>query len=186
MKPPIPSNEVARLESLRQYQILDSTREQAFDDLSFLASQVCGVPLAAISLVDSDRQWFKSSVGLKTTETPRDIAFCAHAILLDDVFCVPDALADNRFKDNPLVRAEPSIRFYAGAPLVTPDGYSLGTICTMDIKPRQLSVSEGKALLALARLTMLQLEMRRNTAHQTEVNTRLGEQIAEIRVIANR
>ena len=157
MKPPLPVNEESRLEALRDYDVLDTPPEQAFDDLARLASYICGTPVAMVSLVDGARQWFKAKVGTEMTETPRDVAFCAHAILQPDLFMVPDAEADERFADNPLVRGEPQVHFYAGVPLITPDGHALGTLCAVDRVPRQLSPEQQDALRALARQAMDQL-----------------------------
>lgn len=157
-----PTNEEARLVALDKYAILDTDPEQSFDDLTLLASYICKTPIAMISLVDEDRQWFKSRVGLDAAETSRDIAFCSTAILQPDVFVVPDALADDRFRDNPLVVSDPHIRFYAGAPLINEDGYALGTLCVVDRAPRELAPDQQDALKALSRLVLAQLEFRRN------------------------
>jgi GAF domain-containing protein len=157
-----PANEEARIMALEKYAILDTDPEQAFDDLTLLASFVCKTPIALISLVDEDRQWFKSRVGIKASETSRDIAFCSTAILQTDVFVVPDALEDERFRDNPLVVSDPNIRFYAGAPLINEDGYALGTLCVVDRSPRDLAPDQRDALKALSRLVLGQLEFRRN------------------------
>jgi PAS domain S-box-containing protein len=164
MKAPLPPNETARLENLRQYAILDTLPEQEFDDLTRLAALICGTPIALVSLVDADRQWFKSKVGIDEPETPRDIAFCAHAILQPDIFVVPDALADERFRTNPLVTGEPKVRFYAGAPLVTKQGHALGTLCVVDRVPRDLSPEQREALRALSRLVVAQIELRRSVS----------------------
>jgi PAS domain S-box-containing protein len=164
MKARPPENETARLDALQRYAILDTLPEQEFEDLSRLAALICGTPIAMVSLVDADRQWFKSKVGLDASETPRDIAFCAHAILQPDVMIVPDALADERFRNNPLVTAEPHVRFYAGTPLITQEGYALGTLCVMDRVPRNMSPEQKDALRALGNLVVTQLELRRSVA----------------------
>jgi GAF domain-containing protein len=158
----MPSTETARLAALNRYAILDTEPEQSFDDLVVLASFVCRTPIATLSLVDDHRQWFKSKVGVEVRETPRDISFCAHAIQQEELFIVPDALEDPRFKDNPLVLGDPHIRFYAGAPLIDEDGYALGTLCVMDRQPRHLDDTQKEALRSLRRLALSQIELRRN------------------------
>lgn len=161
MKADLPENEQSRLQALQSYCILDTMPEEAYDDITLLASKICSTPIALISLIDTDRQWFKSKQGLDVPETHRDHAFCAHAIHHpDDLLIVPDTHEDQRFTDNILVTSSPFIRFYAGAPLVTTSGDVLGTLCVIDRQPRELDASQEKTLSALARLVMTQLELR--------------------------
>ncbi len=159
--PSLPANEAERLQALARYDVLDTPPEQAFDDLTKLASHILDVPIAVVSLVDEARQWFKSSVGIDVRQTPREHAFCAHAILGKDVMVVEDALRDDRFRDNPLVTGGPGFRFYAGAPLLTADGFALGTLCLVDRKPRELTGDQLELLRALARQVVSRLEERR-------------------------
>jgi len=155
-------NEKARLQALRRYKILDTDPEKAFDDLTILASHICQTPVALISLIDSDRQWFKSKVGVNVSETPREVSFCARAIEQSELFVVPDASKDPRFSSNPFVVSDPKIRFYAGAPFTSADGHPLGTLCVVDVVPRQLTANQENALIALSHQVRSQFELRRN------------------------
>jgi signal transduction histidine kinase len=157
---PLPSDEAGRIKELKYFQILDTVPEAAFDDFTKIASYICQTPIALITLVDESRQWFKSKVGLDATETSRDMAFCSHAILQDDVFVIPDSLKDERFYDNPLATQAPDIRFYAGAPLTTSSGHKIGTLCVIDDHPRNIDLKQTKILQALARQVVNQLELR--------------------------
>jgi PAS domain S-box-containing protein len=175
MNAPLPDNEAHRLEVLRQYGVLDTPPEPAFDDLTRLASLICQAPIALVTLVDEKRLWFKAKVGLEETGAPREIAFCSHTILnLQDITEVPDAYADPRFADNPLVTADPNIRFYAGAPLVAPDGCAVGSLCVIGREPRILTADQRDALRALGRQVVAQLELRRQSAQ-------LAREVAERR-----
>jgi GAF domain-containing protein len=160
MAPPVPDNETDRLRTLRLYHVLDAGAEKCFDDLTRLAAAICDAPMAAITLIDEDRQWLKSRIGLADVQTSRDVAFCAHAILGTELLTVEDASLDPRFADNPFVTSSPNIRFYAGAPLDA-HGAALGTLCVLDRKPRRLTASQLEALGILRGAVMAQLELRR-------------------------
>ncbi len=159
---------------LWQYDVLDTVPEAVFDELTSLAALICDAPIALITLIDENRQWFKSKVGVNLNETPRDISFCAHAIVKQDLMIVPDATKDKRFRNNPLVVSPPKIRFYAGMPLITPDGHALGTLCVVDLKPRKLTEAQKSALTVLARHVMTQLEIRR---HANELADQRGQNV---------
>ncbi|MCA1631732.1 MAG: GAF domain-containing sensor histidine kinase [Acidobacteria bacterium] len=177
---PVPSDEAQRLDALRRCEVLDTAPEAAFDDIAHLAAHICGTPVALVSLVDENRQWFKARVGLDVSELPRDWAFCAHAILQHTgLFVVSDALEDECFARNPLVRGEPGIRFYAGVPLVTSDGHALGTLCVIDFIPRTLDAGQEKALSVLAHHAASQLELRLKSRALAEVNESLRREAAE-------
>lgn len=158
-EPDIPKDEETRLRALRSLDILDTPPEERFDRLTRIANRLFGVPIALVSLVDEDRQWFKSSVGLPATETPRDISFCGHAILGDEVFVINDTASDQRFTDNPLVQGDPNIRFYAGCPLKALNGSKLGTMCLIDKEPRGFAKGDRTVLKDLAAMVERELEL---------------------------
>jgi len=172
--------EELRRQTLDEYEIVDTGHEQDFDDLAALASYICGTPISAISLIDRDRQWFKASVGLDDRETPRDISFCQYTVGEDDLFVVPDALEDDRFKESPLVVDGPRIRFYAGAPLIAPNGSAVGALCVKDVQPRELSEDQLDALRRLARQVVAQLELRKMNRGLTRQTSMLQRSTADL------
>ena len=176
-QPPVPENESRRLAALYSYDILDTESEKAFDDLVRLASYICNTPISLVSLIDSGRQWFKARLGLETPETDRSIAFCAHAIHERDVFEIEDASMDPRFQYNPLVQEDPNIRFYAGAPLITPDGLALGTLCVIDRKAGQLSEEQKDLLQRLAGQVMNQMELRKRIKDEKRIRSALNQSL---------
>ncbi|MEO6334869.1 MAG: GAF domain-containing protein [Pyrinomonadaceae bacterium] len=159
--PPIPQNEPERLRALRDLEILDTKEERVFDGLTSLAAYICKTPIALISLIDSDRQWFKARHNMIETETSRDVSFCAHAICQDGIFTVPDAAKDERFSDNPFVAADNGVRFYAGSPVTTPEGYKIGTLCVVDQVARELTEGQLAALRELSYQVASQIDLRR-------------------------
>jgi GAF domain-containing protein len=170
---PIPRDEKQRLAALVRYDILDTPAEENFDSITVLASHICDTPVALIVLIDHDRQWFKATVGTRLKETPRAYAFCAHTIMQRELLVIPDAARDPRFRHHPFVSAGPKFRFYAGAPLVTPDNRALGTLCVIDTMPRHLTPLQKKDLTALSRLVMTELELRRSLREKRGENRRL-------------
>ena len=177
----VPPNEAARLDRLRAYDVLDTAPERDLDDLTRLASTICGTPIALVSLVDERRQWFLSRVGLAATETPREVSFCGHAILAPGrPFVVEDASKDERFAGNPLVVGDPFVRFYAGVPLVPPSGEPLGTLCVLDRAPRTLTEAQIEALSVLARQVVTQLELRGTIRALQEAERTRAEHAREI------
>jgi GAF domain-containing protein len=182
MRAPLPPDERERLKTLRSYQVLDSPPEMRYEDLTLLAARLCRTPIAAISLVDEDRQWFKSIIGLETRQTSRDVAFCAHAILQPGAtMVVEDATRDERFVDNGLVAGSPGIRFYAGTPLTVSNGQAIGTLCVIDTVPRTLTELERQALEVLGRQVVAHLELRRNVATLERTARRLARREVELR-----
>jgi signal transduction histidine kinase/ActR/RegA family two-component response regulator len=179
MKGPLPPDEPARLASLRALGILDSLPETQFDEIVAFASALCETPIALIGLIDETRQWYKARVGIEATETPREITFCTHALLQRELLVVPDATRDPRFADNPSV-TDGGVRFYAGAPLLSPDGYALGTLCVVDVHPRTLSPLQARGLALLSSQITRLLALRAKTAALEETNARLVEREATI------
>lgn len=171
-RPPLPPDEPEWLQALQEYDVLDSEPEQAYEDLTLLASHICQTPIALVSLIDTDRQWFKSRIGLDVAETHRDVAFCAHAIVAQETMVVNDATTDERFANNPLVLGDPEIRFYAGAPLRVPGGQAIGTLCVIDRVPRELTAEQQAALEALSRQVVAQLELRRRIKELQQYSAR--------------
>jgi len=183
-RPDTPANEIDRLNALKQYSILDTLPEEEYDDITFIASQICQTPISLISLIDENRQWFKSHHGLAATETPREYAFCAHAINnLDEVFMVPDSTKDERFHDNPLVTGSPNVIFYTGVPLVDPQGLGLGTLCVIDNKPKTLNEEQIKAIKALAKQVVLLFQLRRSKEILEENNIDLNEKNDKLNIV---
>lgn len=157
----MPPDESGRLAALHEASILDTMPEKAFDDIVAIASLVCGTPMAVIGLIDRDRQWYKAKIGVDTDQVARELSFCVHTILQDDVVEIPDARTDPRFSDNPFVVADPGIRFYAAVPLRTPEGHALGTLCVYANEPHALNARQREALDALADMVMERIQMRR-------------------------
>lgn len=180
---PGPDNELARLDALYQYRILDTPPEQAFDDLTVLAAQICEAPIALITLLDADRQWFKSKLGLNLHETSRDLSFCAYTVLKpESIFTIPDLARDERFANHPFVSSYPRIRFYAGAPIVVPGGYALGAIEVLDRTPRDLNAEQLSVLKILGRQAAALLELRKHMmdlAQTTSERKKLEEALCE-------
>lgn len=168
MIPPLPSKEKERLRVLHHYQVLDTPPEDDFDDITYLASEICEVPICLISFIDENRQWFKAKKGLEACETNREYAICAHTILNEDILVVPDLKKDVRFQNNPLVTGAPFIRFYAGAPLITPSNHILGTLCVIDQEARALNPLQLKTLPLLAKqvVRLLELHYRSRLLHE--------------------
>jgi len=177
---PLPDNEDERLRRLKELEILDTLEEQAYDDLTHLAAQICDTPIALVSLIDHDRQWFKSHFGLDARETPREVAFCAHAILDDDVFVVEDSDKDERFHDNPLVTEAPHVKFYAGAPLILDNNIHVGTLCVIDSKAHKMTEEQKFSLQALARQVISQLELRLKIKEMTQLDAAKDEFLAMV------
>ena len=189
MVPKIPAEEPQRLKSLYQYKILDTPPEPEFDELAKLASQICSTPISLVTLVDVDRQWFKAKVGLDANQTPREVAFCAHAIHHDDLFLIKNANEDERFQHNPLVTGSPNIRFYAGMPLITPSGQKLGTLCVIDTKPRELTDDQMFALKVLSRQVIQQMELKlhnRQLQNSIQKISRQNDELNRLNKVSNK
>ncbi len=181
IEPEIPVNESERLNDLESYSILDTLPESEYEEITKLAAMICQVPIALISLIDNDRQWFKSHFGLNISETPRTLAFCAHAINNpSEVLSVPDARLDARFKDNPLVTSNPNVTAYTGVPLVSTSGYPLGTLCVIDTKPKEMNAEQIEALKALSNQVIRLFELRKNKALLESVNLKLKQKNYEL------
>ena len=159
----VPPDEELRLQTLKSYEVLDTVPEVCFDDITELAAEILGCPVSFIEFMDADRQWFKSKYGLpeEYIETPRDIAICNTVVCQGNLLCVPDLSQDDRFRSNPLVESAPNVRFYAGAPLITPNGQAIGTICSVDFEKKEISINQQEALKKLSKQVMTQLELRR-------------------------
>jgi len=178
--PKVPDDELARLEKLKSYGVLDTEAEESFDRITRIVAESLGVPIVLVSLIDSDRQWFKSRQGLDAEQTPRELAFCAHAINQNDVFVVNDAQEDERFSDNPLVTGDPNVRFYAGAPLITPEGYKMGTLCAIDSAAGTISDDHKQLLVDLASLVIDEMELRKARQDAVRANELLELKIHEL------
>ncbi|HUP12257.1 MAG TPA: PAS domain S-box protein, partial [Niastella sp.] len=180
---PLPGKENARLLALKEYHILDTPAEAELDDLTRLASLICNTPIALITLIDEHRQWFKTNIGLKQTETARNVSFCQHAILENGIYEIPNTTENAVFANNPMVTGNPAIRFYAGAPLINSDGYALGTLCVMDTVPRQLDDKQRETLMLLSNMVIQQFELARKKAEVEQTKQlyhKMVEDVADI------
>lgn len=183
--PRVPDNEQERIRALNEYSILDTLPEKDFDDITKLASEICQLPISTITLIDSKRQWFKSNLGLTDSETPREFAFCAHAINNPaEIMVVPDSRKDIRFADNPYVTGTPHVIFYAGVPLTNPEGYTLGTLCVIDNKPRELTAQQYTALQVLANMVVKLFELRRKNIQLEQAQEKLRRTNRELEKFA--
>ena len=186
LKNPLPANEKERLEALLSYDILDTLTEEEYDNISKLASYICQVPIASISLIDDKRLWFKSRIGIDETEAPREISFCQYSIMGNEIFEVPNTLENEIFKDNPFVTGKLKLRFYAGAPLTTPDGFNIGTLCVFDQVPKKLDNEQKKALSTLAVSVITLLELRKkNIELQSELENLATKALEAIKLELN-